>query len=127
MLSFYFIELLPSVIIILVLWRSNLELRYKKLHDSNRKTTLISSHHEDNSENILNDYNEGYSRSYAKMNQRSSNQLSVLSSFSEIKYYRQEDNSNLLKSFQSENTSENHKFIYPLHQTPTSSERRRSF
>lgn len=41
MLSFYFIELTPSLIIIVVLWKSNNELRYKRALSPKPNTSLV--------------------------------------------------------------------------------------
>lgn len=55
MLIFYFVELIPSIIIILVVWKSNVELRYKKIvQDHHQKSIdpLIESKDEDQIKSI---------------------------------------------------------------------------
>ena len=39
MMSFYFIETIPSLIIIVVLWKSNNELKYKNINSQNNPTS----------------------------------------------------------------------------------------
>jgi len=74
MLSFYFIELFPSIIIIIVLWKSNLELKYKQLNDSSNKRT--SSNNEE--ENIRSCLKEQKSDNFSRLHMQSSNNLSGL-------------------------------------------------
>jgi len=74
MLSFYFIELFPSIIIIIVLWKSNLELKYKQLNDSSNKRT--SSNNEE--ENIRSRLKEQKSDNFSRLHMQSSNNLSGL-------------------------------------------------